>query len=93
MGTSPKGGVSFFTLDVFGEGDTAPALAITQRDVRCTIISLDPETARQDGRVMKKVFALNGNNAGVYGTVIRPGKINVEQVVNLILGQDHDSDL
>lgn len=68
---------------VFGESDSAPALAVTQRDVRCMMINLDPETAKQDGRVMKKVVALNGNNAGVYGTVVRTGVIEVGQTVRL----------
>ncbi len=66
---------------VFGEGDSAPAVSVTARDLRCVMINLDPDTAVQDARVMKAVVRLNGNNAGVYGTVVRTGTIQVGQTV------------
>ncbi len=58
-----------------------PAISVTMRDVRCVMINLDPDTAKQDARVMKSVVGMNGNNAGVYGTVVRPGTISVGQTV------------
>ena len=70
---------------VFGDGDSAPAVRVTQRDVRCMMINLDPDTAVQDARVLKTVVRLNLNNAGVYGTVMRPGALQVGQTVNLVL--------
>ncbi len=48
------------------------------------MINLDPDTARQDGRVLKTVVRLNATNAGVYATVVRPGPIQVGQTVRLI---------
>ncbi|HEX6097631.1 MAG TPA: MOSC domain-containing protein [Thermoanaerobaculia bacterium] len=69
---------------VFGEGEPQAAVSVTVRDVRCMMINLDPDTGRQDGRVMKTVVGLNENNAGVYGTVVRPGTIQVGQTVSLI---------
>lgn len=69
---------------VFGEGDPLPAVNITKRDVRCVMINLDPDTGRQDGRALKSVVQLNANNAGVYGTVLRPGTIYAGQAVSLI---------
>ena len=68
---------------VFGEGDATPAVRVTKRDVRCVMINLDPDTAKQDGRVLRTVVELNANNAGVYGTVVRPGTIHVGQPVSL----------
>jgi uncharacterized protein YcbX len=68
---------------VFGEGESTPAVSVTARDVRCAMVNLDPDTAEKDARVMKAVVRLNGNNAGVYGTVVRTGSIHVGQTVSL----------
>lgn len=62
---------------LFGGGEPGPAVSVTARDVRCVMVNLDPDSARHDARVMKTVVRLNGNNAGVYGTVIRTGTIRV----------------
>lgn len=70
---------------VFGDIDAGPAINVTARDVRCMMINLDPDTAKQeDGRVLKSVVRLNENNAGVYGTVVQTGTIHVGQSVSLI---------
>lgn len=68
---------------VFGEGESTPAVSITARDLRCVMMNLDPDTGHQDPRVMKAVVRLNGNYAGVYGTVVRTGAIHVGQTVRL----------
>src|SRR5580693_4820545 len=39
----------------FGEGDDAPAIAVTKRDVRCAMLNLDPDTARPAPEMMKAV--------------------------------------
>ena len=69
---------------VFGEGADAPAVSVTARDERCVMVNLDPETGRQDPRVMKAAVRLNGNYAGVYATVVRAGSIRVGQTVHLV---------
>jgi len=69
---------------VFGEREPMPAVSVTMRDVRCMMINLDPDTGRQDARVMKTVVGLHANTAGVYGTVTRTGTIHVGQVVSLL---------
>jgi uncharacterized protein YcbX len=69
---------------VFGEGDKAPAVSVTLCDERCVMINLDPDTAEQDPRVMKTVVRLNGNNAGVYATVLRRGTIHMGDRVTLV---------
>ncbi|HEV7768123.1 MAG TPA: MOSC domain-containing protein [Thermoanaerobaculia bacterium] len=71
---------------VFGEAEPAPAVSVTMRDVRCMMINLDPDTAKQDAQVMKAVVGLNANNAGVYGTVMRSGTIHVGQMVRFVPG-------
>lgn len=72
---------------LFGNGgldDPAPAVSVTQRDLRCVMVNLDPDTAKQDARVMKTIVRLNKNNAGVYGTVIRTGTIRVGDPVRFV---------
>lgn len=68
---------------VFGDGEAAAAVSVTMRDVRCMMINLDPDSGKQDARVMKTVVGLNANTAGVYGTVVRPGTILIGQTVSL----------
>jgi uncharacterized protein YcbX len=69
----------------FGEGERRPEITVTARDVRCMMINLDPDTARQDARMLKTAVQLNANNAGVYGTVVQTGALRLGQTVNLIL--------
>jgi uncharacterized protein YcbX len=69
---------------LFGTTEPRPAVHVTSRDVRCMMISLDPDTATQDKRVLKTVVRLNENNAGVYGTVVQTGTIRVGDPVRLI---------
>jgi uncharacterized protein YcbX len=69
---------------VFGD-EEGPMLSLMMRDPRCMMINLDPDTAKQDPRVMKAVVRLNENNAGAYGTVARTGQIKVGQSVSLII--------
>jgi MOSC domain-containing protein YiiM len=47
-------------------------------------VNLDPETATQDGRVMKAVVRLNKNYAGVYAAVVRSGTIRVGDRVGVM---------
>ena len=67
----------------FGEGDEAPAIAVTMRDVRCSMVNLDPDSARSSPEVLKAAVRANGNNAGIYGTVIRTGRLAVGQAIVL----------
>ena len=67
----------------FGEGEDAPAIAVTTRDVRCSMVNLDPDSGRPAPEVLKAVVGANGNHAGVYGTVTRVGRVAVGQGVFL----------
>ena len=67
----------------FGEGDDGPAVSVTMRDVRCSMVNLDPDSASPAPEVLKAVVRANQNKAGVYGTVIRGGLLAVGQTVFL----------
>jgi MOSC domain-containing protein YiiM len=45
------------------------------------MVNLDPDTASVAPEVLKAVVRANGNNAGVYGTVIRTGWLAAGQTV------------
>ncbi len=64
-------------LVIFGEDDEAAAMHVTQRDVRCAMVNLDPETGAATPAILKAVVQANQNCAGVYGGVFRCGKISV----------------
>jgi uncharacterized protein YcbX len=67
----------------FGEGDEAPAIAVTMHDVRCSMVNLDPDSASPAPEVLKAVVGANQNNAGIYGAVTRIGRLAVGQAVIL----------
>jgi hypothetical protein len=67
----------------FGEGDDAPAIMVTMRDVRCSMVNLDPDSAHPTPEVLKAVVRVNQNTAGIYGTVTRTGRLAVGQTICL----------
>jgi uncharacterized protein YcbX len=67
----------------FGDGNDAPIIAATMHDVRCSMLNLDPDSADSAPEMMKAVVRANQNNAGIYGTVIRTGRLAVGQTVTL----------
>lgn len=67
----------------FGERDDGPRVSVTMRDVRCSMVNFDPDSARSAPQVLKSIVAANANNAGVYGTVIRTGRLEVGQPIRL----------
>lgn len=67
----------------FGEGDDAPAITATMRDLRCSMVNLDPDSASPTPEVMKAIVRVNQNNAGVYGAVTRVGRVAVGQPILL----------
>jgi uncharacterized protein YcbX len=67
----------------FGEGGDAPAIAVTMRDVRCSMVNLDPDSARPAPEMMRAVVRANQNTAGIYGAVTRIGRLAVGQTIRL----------
>src|SRR5215472_5438421 len=67
----------------FGEGDDAPAITVTMRDLRCSMVNLDPDSASSAPEVMKAVVRANQNNAGIYCAVTHIGRLAVGQTIIL----------
>jgi uncharacterized protein YcbX len=60
---------------VLGGHAHSPAVRVTVRDIRCTMVNLDPETAAADPRVLKTIAHTQDNCAGVYASVFEIGTI------------------
>ena len=67
----------------FGEGDDAPAITVTMRDIRCSMVNLDPDSASSAPEVLKTVVRVHQNTAGIYGAVTRVGRLAVGQTIFL----------
>jgi uncharacterized protein YcbX len=67
----------------FGEGDDAPAVAVTMRDARCAMVNVDPDGGSVTPDMLKAAVRANQNNAGIYGTVTRVGRVAIGQMVAL----------
>ncbi|MGH7486655.1 MAG: MOSC domain-containing protein, partial [bacterium] len=67
----------------FGEGDDAPAITVTMRDTRCSMVNFDPDSASAAPEVLKTVVRAHQNTAGVYGAVTRIGRLAVGQTIRL----------
>ena len=68
---------------MFGEADDAPAVAVTTRDIRCAMVNFDPDGGPAAPEMLKAVVRANQNNAGIYGTVTRIGRLAVGQTIVL----------
>ena len=51
-------------------------LAIVERDPRCTMITLDPDTAEESPKVLQHVGRNHGGDAGVFAAVLQDGRVN-----------------
>ena len=67
----------------FGDGDDAPAITVTMRDERCSMVNFNPDSARAAPEVLKAVVRVHQNTAGIYGTVSRIGRLAAGQTVLL----------
>jgi uncharacterized protein YcbX len=77
----------------FGEASPAAAIGITMRDERCSMVNLDPGSARPAPEVLKAIVRVKDNMAGVYGTVARRGRLVVGQPVLFQPAAEHREQL
>jgi len=59
-------------------------VAILERDPRCVMITLDPDTGEQAPAILKKVAQAHDGMAGVYGAVLVEGMLHKGDSVELI---------
>jgi hypothetical protein len=65
----------------FGETSESARIVITNRDERCSMVNFDPDSSRPTPEVLKAIARERANKAGVYGTVLRHGRLAVGQPV------------
>jgi hypothetical protein len=51
-------------------------VAILERDSRCKMITLDPDTAEATPRLLRYLARNHGGDAGVFAAVLRDGRVN-----------------
>lgn len=82
----PSDGMPFSENDWVGQvlqiGEAR--VAVTQKDTRCMMINLDPESAAQNPRVLRTVARHHDEQAGVYANVIAPGVIRVGDPIRVV---------
>ena len=59
-------------------------IGVTDRDPRCKMITLDPDTAQANPDVLKRVARAHDGMAGVYGAVLVTGSIRMGDPVTLL---------
>jgi uncharacterized protein YcbX len=59
-------------------------VAVLERDPRCAIITLDPDTSEKTPAILKKVAQAHEGTAGVYGAVIIEGMVHKGDPVELL---------
>jgi uncharacterized protein len=59
-------------------------VAVLQRDARCMMITLDPDTAEKTPAILKAVAQAHDGMAGVYGAVLTEGIIRKGDAVELL---------
>jgi uncharacterized protein YcbX len=59
-------------------------VSILERDPRCMMITLDPETAEKTPAILKRVAQAHDGFAGVYGAILAEGMIRKGDSVELL---------
>jgi uncharacterized protein YcbX len=59
-------------------------ITILERDARCVIITLDPDTGEQAPAILKKVAQAHDGMAGVYGAVLVEGMVHKGDPVEVL---------
>lgn len=59
-------------------------IAVLDRDPRCKMISLDPDTAEESSAVFRNVAQAHGGNAGVYCAVLTEGMVRAGDPITVL---------
>jgi hypothetical protein len=59
-------------------------ITILERDARCVLITLDPDTGEQTPAILKKVAQAHDGMAGVYGAVLVEGMMHKDDPVEVL---------
>jgi hypothetical protein len=65
----------------FGEPGEGPRVSVTMLDARCPVVNFDPDSGRSSPAMLKSIVRTHQNNAGIYGAVLRTGRLAVGQTL------------
>lgn len=68
----------------FGELPEAAALVVATPIERCSMITVDPDTAERETRVMRTIVRDFANQIGIYASTAKPGRIHLGDDVTLV---------
>jgi MOSC domain-containing protein len=60
------------------------AIAVLERDPRCKMITIDPDTAEPSGAILRQVSRAHDGMAGVYGAVLAEGTVHRGDAIELL---------
>jgi uncharacterized protein len=66
---------------LFGEPGEGPRVSVMMRDARCLMVNFDPDSGRSAPEVLKAIVRTHQNDAGIYGTVLRTGRVAIGQTI------------
>lgn len=66
-----------------GSGDDAAVLLLAYLAPRCAMVTIDPDTAERDPRVLRTVARECGNAFTMYASVARPGRVREGDAVTV----------
>jgi hypothetical protein len=58
-------------------------MRVDQPDQRCVVVTVDPVTLDRDRSVLRTIARQRGNQLGVYGSTVQPGRVAVGDPVEL----------
>jgi MOSC domain-containing protein len=58
-------------------------MRVDQRDKRCVMVTIDPVTLHRNPAVLRAIARERGNQLGVYGSAVQPGRVAVGDPVEL----------
>lgn len=56
-------------------------MRVDKRDGRCVVITIDPVTSQRDPAILRAVADSRQGDLGVYGTIVEPGRVAVDDPV------------
>jgi hypothetical protein len=59
-------------------------IAVLERDSRCKMITIDPDTAEPSGAILRQVSRAHDGMAGVYGAVLIEGMVHRGDEIELL---------
>jgi uncharacterized protein len=59
------------------------SMRVDQRDQRCVMINVDPETIQRDPSILKAAGRERDTCLGVYGTTVQPGRVGLGDSVSI----------